>query len=145
MNDTTFPACEDRPVLTLAPAATSAPEAEATARSLTVSEPPSLFGAVNLQARAERMAGIRSTVAQLCGVSVAELQGHDRHATVAWIRMVCCYLCRELVGASWAEIGRFMDRDHATIMHAHRRVTECIALYPRVREEIDTLRQAITV
>lgn len=135
--DHTFPACETTPALTLTPA--QPPELA----SEPLREPPSLFAHTNLANRAARMEQIRDIVADKCGVTVAEIQSHARHAAIAWIRMVCAYLCRECTGATWAEIARFMDRDHASIMHAHRRVRECLELYPRSREEIQVLLAAI--
>jgi chromosomal replication initiator protein len=58
-------------------------------------------------------------------MSVAELVSANRAARVAWARQLAIYLARELTASSLHEIGEaFGGRNHATILHACRRVSE---------------------
>jgi chromosomal replication initiator protein len=58
-------------------------------------------------------------------VSEAALLGRSRTARVSWARQVAMYLARELTDHSLPHIAReFGGRDHTTVMHACRRVTD---------------------
>ncbi|MGH2875647.1 MAG: helix-turn-helix domain-containing protein, partial [Solirubrobacteraceae bacterium] len=49
----------------------------------------------------------------------------SRAAGVAWPRHVAIHLARELTGASLPKIGQaFGGRNHATVLHACRRVSQ---------------------
>jgi len=66
---------------------------------------------------------IQRATAQHFGLKITDLKGGRRHRVVVRPRMVAMYLCRELLGASYPEIGRaFGGRDHATAINAHRRI-----------------------
>jgi chromosomal replication initiator protein len=71
------------------------------------------------------LAMIQSAVAARFRMSVAELVSANRAARVAWARQLAIYLARELTASSLHEIGEaFGGRNHATILHACRRVSE---------------------
>jgi chromosomal replication initiator protein len=68
---------------------------------------------------------IQNTVASHFGVTFAELISSSRTARIAWPRQLAIYLARELTGASLEAIGRaFGGRNHATVLHACKRVEE---------------------
>lgn len=59
------------------------------------------------------------------GISEATLLGRSRLSRVAWARQVAMYVARELTDHSLPHIAReFGGRDHTTVMHACRRVTQ---------------------
>ena len=61
------------------------------------------------------------------GISEAALLGRSRLSRVAWARHVAMYLARELTHHSLPHIAReFGGRDHTTVMHACKRVTDAI-------------------
>ncbi|HLN06083.1 MAG TPA: helix-turn-helix domain-containing protein, partial [Acidimicrobiales bacterium] len=68
---------------------------------------------------------IQASVAAYYEVSVAELVSATRVARVAWPRQVAIHLARELTRASLQDIGdAFGGRNHATVLHACKRVSE---------------------
>jgi chromosomal replication initiator protein len=68
---------------------------------------------------------VQAVVARHFALSGSELISSSRAATVAWPRQLAIFLTRELIGLSFAEIGAaFGGRNHATVLHACRRVTE---------------------
>jgi chromosomal replication initiator protein len=80
---------------------------------------------------------IQSFVAAHFELSVAELISQRRTARVAWPRQVAIHLARELTHASLPAIGAaFGGRNHATVMHACKRVSKTIADNPQVGEEL---------
>ena len=53
------------------------------------------------------------------------------------------YLARRLTSLSYADIGRGLGhRDHTTIMHAERRLTERLAHDPVTQQAVQGLSQA---
>jgi chromosomal replication initiator protein len=68
---------------------------------------------------------VQTAVAAQFGLTVAELVSPSRAAPVAWARQVAIYLARELTHAPLSDIGRaFGGRNHATVLHACKRVGE---------------------
>jgi chromosomal replication initiator protein len=58
-------------------------------------------------------------------VRLGDLQGKRRNRSIALPRQVCMYLARQLTSLSLEEIGGFFGgRDHTTVLHAVRTVTE---------------------
>jgi chromosomal replication initiator protein len=68
---------------------------------------------------------IQASVATRYGISVDDLVSAGRAARIAWPRQVAIHLARELTHASLNDIGAaFGGRNHATILHACKRVSE---------------------
>ncbi|MDR1213643.1 MAG: chromosomal replication initiator protein DnaA [Propionibacteriaceae bacterium] len=59
-------------------------------------------------------------------LSVEELKGPSRSTSVALARQIAMYLCRELTELSLPKIGAQFDRDHTTVMHAYRKISDLI-------------------
>jgi len=58
-------------------------------------------------------------------IRLADLQGKRRHRSIALPRQICMYLARQLTGLSLEEIGGYFGgRDHTTVLHAVRTITE---------------------
>ncbi|MFA4986890.1 MAG: DnaA/Hda family protein, partial [Candidatus Brocadiia bacterium] len=87
---------------------------------------------------------IQSAVADEFGLSRSEMNGKTRRKEVAWPRQVGMYLARELTDYSLEEIGGlFGGRDHATVVHACRRVGRTVAEDSTTRVRVATLRRRI--
>ncbi len=68
---------------------------------------------------------IQEIVAEYFGITMADLVGKRRDQRVVRPRQVAMYLCKEMIGASYPEIGsQFGGKDHTTVMHAFRKVEE---------------------
>jgi chromosomal replication initiator protein len=68
---------------------------------------------------------IRSSVASYYELTVPELISSSRAARIAWPRQVAIHLARQLTDASLHAIGEaFGGRNHATVLHACKRVSE---------------------
>ncbi|MGH2890982.1 MAG: chromosomal replication initiator protein DnaA [Solirubrobacteraceae bacterium] len=74
---------------------------------------------------APTIAEVQAVVATHFHLSVPQLTSSSRAAGVAWPRHVAIHLARELTGASLPKIGQaFGGRNHATVLHACRRVSQ---------------------
>jgi chromosomal replication initiator protein len=68
---------------------------------------------------------IRASVASYYKLTVPELISSSRAARIAWPRQVAIHLARQLTDASLHAIGEaFGGRNHATVLHACKRVSE---------------------
>ena len=95
-------------------------------------------GALNLER-------IQETVAGHFGVSVQELVSSSRTAHIAWPRQLAIELCRELTSEPLQAIGAgFGGRNHATILHACKRVRERVASSSEDQAELELLRGLLT-
>jgi chromosomal replication initiator protein len=73
-----------------------------------------------------------------------ELEARNRRPEVARARQVAMYLLRDLTDHSLPEIGRELGgRNHATVLHALRRVDESLRHDPGLRETVDNLRDQL--
>lgn len=78
------------------------------------------------------------------GISVPIIKGPGRNSKEVRARQIAMYLAREMIGASFPEIGRRMgDRDHTTAMHGHRRIGRLIQTDPDVAEVVSRIRASL--
>ena len=87
---------------------------------------------------------IQKAVAAFYELAPAELLSATRAARIAWPRQVAMYLTRQLTAAPLQTIGNaFGGRNHATIVHACKRVQERASTDPDVNSDLEALRQQI--
>lgn len=87
---------------------------------------------------------ILKVVADRFQIRAADLKSKRRTKTVVFPRQVAMYLCRTLTNSSFPEIGRqFGGKDHSTVIHAVRLITEQIERDHQTRSTIDGLIKAI--
>jgi chromosomal replication initiator protein len=87
---------------------------------------------------------IQKLVASRFALSITELCSPSRAAKVAWPRQLAIHLTRELTGQSLQSIGQaFGGRNHATALHACRRVSEQVRRSPELAAELADLERAL--
>ena len=80
-------------------------------------------------------------VSELSGVSEQDIVGKSRKMEIAEARQVSMFLCREILGGSLSGIGLFFGgRDHTTVMHAVKTISDKIQKNTKVKDSIETLR-----
>ncbi|NNC24036.1 chromosomal replication initiator protein DnaA [Salinisphaera sp. USBA-960] len=88
---------------------------------------------------------IQKTVAEYYKIRLADLVGKKRSRSIARPRQLAMTLAKELTNYSLPEIGRgFGGRDHTTVLHAQRKVTELCEADHRLREDYDNLVRTLT-
>jgi chromosomal replication initiator protein len=88
---------------------------------------------------------IQRKVAEHFDVRLADMTSKRRPANIAFPRQVAMFLAREHTKASLSEIGdAFGGRDHGTVLHAHKLVTEKIKTTEKVRQVISFLDSQLT-
>jgi chromosomal replication initiator protein len=94
--------------------------------------------------RGATLDSIQSATAEAYGLSRERLLARDRSPHVALARQVAMYLARELTDETLPAIGRCFGRNHATVIHAHRRVAEDLASGGQTSATVDMLRERLT-
>jgi chromosomal replication initiator protein len=88
---------------------------------------------------------IQATVGTRFGVTVEQLTSSSRTAAVNWARQVAIALARDLTGQSLPAIGRaFGGRNHATVLHACKRVSERLKTDRQAVDDLAELRRQLT-
>jgi chromosomal replication initiator protein len=91
------------------------------------------------------IADIQKVVAGHYGLAVTDLVSSSRAARVSWPRQLAIHIARELTGASLHTIGEaFGGRNHATVLHACKRVEERVGSDQQAVDELHELTAAIT-
>lgn len=87
---------------------------------------------------------IQKTVADYYKIKVADMHSKRRPAYIALPRQIAMYLTKELTQHSLPEIGEnFGGRDHTTVMHAVRKITQERQSNAELNHEIHVLEQMI--
>lgn len=90
------------------------------------------------------ISSIQKAVCEYFSISLNELNGKRRDQKVVKPRQVAMYLCKELTGASYPEIGsEFGGRDHTTVMHSVRKIDANIG-DPYFRTSLDNIRNMLS-
>jgi chromosomal replication initiator protein len=87
---------------------------------------------------------IQAQVAAHYELAVSELVSPNRAVRVAWPRQVAIYLARELTTTPLGAIGEaFGGRNHATVLHACKRVSDRLANDQHAEAELHNLKSKI--
>ena len=90
------------------------------------------------------IAEIQATVADRFQITVEQLVSSSRAARVNWPRQMAIALARDLTGASLPAIGReFGGRNHATVLHACKRVSERLKTDQQAVDDLARLRRQL--
>ncbi len=80
---------------------------------------------------------IQKAVAEHFDVRLADMTSRRRPASIAFPRQIAMYLSRSLTKGSLMEIGEaFGGRDHGTVIHACKKVTERMGDEPGLKESV---------
>ncbi len=91
-----------------------------------------------------RIPTIIEIVAERFQVKVADLQGRKRSKAVTLPRHVCMYLARQLTPHSLEEIGGYFGgRDHTTVLHASRAISQAIEEDSQLASQLDAIAREV--
>ncbi len=89
---------------------------------------------------------VQKAVAAYFSIRITDLKGKRRHRGVSRPRMIAMYLCRQLTGASFPEIGiRFGGKDHSTVINACKRIESLKQDEPDLETAVESLRSQLLV
>jgi hypothetical protein len=67
---------------------------------------------------------IMESVSKYYQITVSEITEKRRHAKIVRARQVAAYLLREDLRLSLHEVGAIINRDHSSVVHAHKTIRE---------------------
>ena len=99
---------------------------------------------LSVQNRQISVENIQKTVAEFYGIKVADMYSKRRPANIARPRQIAMYLAKELTQKSLPEIGDlFGGRDHTTVLHAVRKISQERISNPECNHELHVLEQTL--
>ena len=99
---------------------------------------------LSVQNRQISVENIQKTVAEFYNIKVADMYSKRRPANIARPRQVAMYLAKELTQKSLPEIGElFGGRDHTTVLHAVRKISQERASNPECNHQLHVLEQTL--
>ena len=85
----------------------------------------------------ERLEEIQRRVCQYYKLDLADMTSRARPNRIAHPRMMAMFLVIQETDLSLAEIGeRFGNRDHGTVIHARKRISEALEIKPELNDTI---------
>jgi len=80
---------------------------------------------------------IIESVAQVCAVAAADLQGNGRNRIVSQARQMAMYLLRQHTSLSLGRIGQcFGRKDHTTVLYGIRRIRKALGNDPELAQQM---------
>jgi chromosomal replication initiator protein len=90
------------------------------------------------------IAAIQQAVAEHFSLGISDITGTSRLGQVSWARQLAIYLVRELTDTPLQRIGdAFGGRNHATVLHACKRVSDRISVNNDDAADLQELSEAI--
>ena len=75
-------------------------------------------------------------------VKIADLKSTRRDRSIARPRQIAMYLAKELTSKSLPEIGSAFERDHTTIMHAIKVISQLVETDTSVASCVQTIKRS---
>ncbi|PZS33224.1 MAG: hypothetical protein DLM58_08275 [Pseudonocardiales bacterium] len=88
---------------------------------------------------------VQEAVADYYGLNLGELLGSSRVRQLTVPRHLAIYLARELTAASLPALGQAFNRDHTSVLYAHRRVSADLTWDPCAVSAVEDLRRRLEV
>ena len=86
---------------------------------------------------------IRDFIARQFKVRIADMQSKSRKKTIAFPRQVSMYLARKYTEQGLVEIGKAFNRDHSTVLHSVRVITEAMSRNGSIRGQVELLARKL--
>ena len=87
---------------------------------------------------------VQKFISEKYNVTIDEMLSRKRTKSIAYPRQIAMYISRELTDLSLPKIGQeFGGRDHTTVIHAHKKISESIKQNPEVETEINSYLEDI--
>jgi len=83
-------------------------------------------------------------VCEYYGITPEDVTGRERQGETLRARQIGMFVARKFTGRPYVEIGRqFGGFDHATVIHACRKVEAMIDDDPEIRSDVDSIAGAV--
>ena len=83
------------------------------------------------------------TISAETGVPENDIYSQKRRSDIVFARRVAMYIALRLTKKSYAEIGRFMHKDHTSVMLAEKAIDSLIRTEPNIKRAIQKAAEAV--
>ena len=88
---------------------------------------------------------IQKIVSEYFQISVEDIRSKKRSSNISFPRQIAMYLCREVAGMSFPQIGNdFGNRDHSTVMHGYNKIAKEIKDKNSTKLIVESVKNIIT-
>lgn len=88
---------------------------------------------------------VQKVVADFFQISVDDLKGKKRSASIAFPRQIAMFLSRDVLNESYQRIGlEFGGRDHSTVMHSCEKIESDVKTNKSIRETVEKIKNNIS-
>ncbi|MCR5767525.1 MAG: chromosomal replication initiator protein DnaA [Lachnospiraceae bacterium] len=88
---------------------------------------------------------IIEVVAEHYKISVEEIMSQKRDKQISVPRQIAMYICRKYTGLSQTEIADAFKRDHATVIHAIKKITTDISTNPDIEAKVNMIVKKLNI
>ena len=86
---------------------------------------------------------IRDFIARQFKISIQDMRSRSRKKTITFPRQISMYLSRKYTEQGLAEIGKAFNRDHSTVLHSVRVISEAISRNGSIRGQVELLAKKL--
>ena len=88
---------------------------------------------------------ILACIAKKYDLDVKDIEGPSRVREIAESRHLYCLLMREKTRMSYQSIGKYINRDHCTVLLAIKRANELMSVYPELKSLYNEIKDEISM
>lgn len=93
--------------------------------------------------KTEKMDLMAQCICDILEVDKEEFYGVSRYADLVEARRYFCYFSREIFGYNLHTIANHIGKNHATVIHHHKKLKQEVELYQDVRDNVSVLRDKL--
>ena len=98
---------------------------------------------VEIQPASVDLSDVMGAVAEHFNIPEKSILSQNRSKEIMQARHVAIYLSRELTGHSLNEIGLYMHRTHATILHSYSLMCQQLDIDPVLRQQVHQIKSVL--
>lgn len=77
-------------------------------------------------------------------INTADLSSSKRSRDIAYPRQIIMYLCRDMIDIPLQQIGKYLGKDHTTVMHGYEKIKKELETNENLRNTLDVLKKKIS-
>ncbi len=86
---------------------------------------------------------IQKTVAEFYDLKISDLLSKNRSKNIANARQIAMYLCKKLTQENLKNIGDKFNKNHATVIHSFKLISELENKCPKTTQEIKIIEEKL--
>ena len=77
-------------------------------------------------------------------INTSDLSSSKRSRDIAYPRQIIMYLCRDMIDIPLQQIGKYLGKDHTTVMHGYEKIKKDLETNENLRNTLDVLKKKIS-